>query len=144
MAKTPELDELCPEMLQALDILVLSLLTCLYRTSWISAPVTLDCRTGWAVLPFKLKTAFLTTLLRLPGKPSYCPKKETQPDVEPQTEEEQQSRSGIQPSGLHLFCGLGEAFLLFPLCVWCLGLLGSLLWFISHVDFIVRTWSVYI
>ncbi len=47
------MDEICPEMLKALDVVGLSLLTHLFSVTWRSAPVPVEWQTAVMVPIFK-------------------------------------------------------------------------------------------
>ena len=94
--KVPGVDEICPEMLKALDIVGLSWLTRLYNVAWGSGTVPMALQTGVVVPIFKKGDRRVCsnyrgiTLLSLPGKVySRVLEKRLWPIVEPQIQEEQ-------------------------------------------------------
>ena len=84
--KAPGVDEICPEMLKALDIVGLSWLTRLFSVAWMSGTVPVELQTGVVVSIFKKgdRRVYSRMLERRPW-----------PIVEPQIQEEEQC--GFRP-----------------------------------------------
>nr|XP_049610760.1 uncharacterized protein LOC125988936 isoform X1 [Syngnathus scovelli] len=90
--KAPEVDEIRPEFLKALDVVGLSWLTRLYNVAWTSGTVPLDWQTGVVVPLFKKVCSNYRgiTLLSLPGKVySGVLERRVRREVEPRIQEEQ-------------------------------------------------------
>ena len=133
------MDEICPEMLKALDIVGLTWLTCLFSVAWMSSTIHVEWQTGEVVPIFKKGDQRVCsnyrgiTLLSLPRKVySRVQERRLWPIVEPQIQEEQcgfrpgcgtvdqlftlagllggGGGMGVCPSSLHVFCGHGEGF----------------------------------
>jgi len=92
--KVPGVDEICPEMLKALDIFGMSWLTCIFSVAWRSGKVPVEWHTG-VVVPISKKVDQRVcsnyrgiTLLSLPGKVySRVLERWLRPIVEPQLQE---------------------------------------------------------